>query len=511
MPTINDNKRIAKNTLLLYVRMLLTMTVSLYTSRVVLNALGVEDFGIYNVVGGVVAMFTFINSAMAGASQRYLTFELGRNNQSRLHRVFCTSVNIHLLIAVFILLLAQTIGLWFLNNYMVIPAERFDAANWVFQLSVFSTMVMILTIPYTASIISHEKMSAFAYISILDVALKLFVVYMLLVSDIDKLKLYAVLMFCTQLLIGFIYYVYCRMNFAECRYEYIRDKGLLKEMSGFAGWTLWGNLAAVAFTQGLNILLNLFFGPVVNAARAVAVQVQNAIQGFVSNFQMAVNPQITKNYATGNMEQMHVLVFASGRYSFFLLFFFALPIFIEIESVLTFWLGIVPAHTVSFVRLILCIMLMDTLANPLVIAAQATGKIKVYQSVVGGILLLIVPVAYVVLKLGGNPESVFVVHLVMVILAQLARLLMIRPMIRLSLRRYLRDVVLKVAVVAFLSSVFPFIAYNFSPKGLPGFLLVCAVCVCSVLPSVFWGGLNVAERYFVQSKLVLLKSRITKR
>ena len=208
MPTINDNKRIAKNTLLLYVRMLLTMTVSLYTSRVVLNALGVEDFGIYNVVGGVVAMFTFINSAMAGASQRYLTFELGRNNQSRLHRVFCTSVNIHLLIAVFILLLAQTIGLWFLNNYMVIPAERFDAANWVFQLSVFSTMVMILTIPYTASIISHEKMSAFAYISILDVALKLFVVYMLLVSDIDKLKLYAVLMFCTQLLIGFIYYVY---------------------------------------------------------------------------------------------------------------------------------------------------------------------------------------------------------------------------------------------------------------------------------------------------------------
>lgn len=511
MDDISNNRRIAKNTLLLYFRMLVQMLVSLYTSRVVLSTLGIADFGIYNVVGGVVAMFSFINNAMASSSQRYLTFELGRGNHSRLHSAFCTSVNIHLLISIIILFFSQTIGLWFLNSYMVIPVARFDAAIWVFQMSVLSTVFAMLAIPFIATIVAHEKMSAFAYISIFEVLMKLVIVYILWVSEIDKLKLYSILMFCVQLLVCLIYRTYCKKNFAECKYELIYDKQLFREMSGFASWNLWGSMSAVAFTQGLNILLNLFFGPVVNAARAIAVQVQNAIQGFVSNFQMAINPQITKKYAMGDMEQMHSLVFASGRYSFFLLFLFALPIFIEINPVLVFWLGIVPDHTVGFVRLILCIMLVDTLANPLIVAAQATGRIKVYQSVVGGLLLLIVPVAYVVLKMGGDPESVFWVHFIVAVLAQLVRLLMIRPMIGLSLRRYFFEVIMKVVTVAIVSSAFPFLLHGVLSEGFFAFLLVCVVSFCSVLSTIFMLGLSGRERKLVVEKLFLLRQKVIRR
>ena len=267
------NKRIAKNTFLLYVRMLFTMAVSLYTSRVVLNVLGVEDYGLYNVVGGFVAMFSFFNGAMAAATQRYLNFELGRGDASRLHLVFCTSVNIHAIISFLVLLLSETVGLWFVYTYLNIPAERFSAALWVYQASVLSSVVMVMSIPYNAAIIAHERMGAFAYISVLEVVLKLLIVYLLVIYDIDKLKLYAVLMLLVQVLICLIYGRYGYKHFTETRYRAIWDSRLFKEMTGFAGWSLFGNIAAVAFTQGLNVLLNMFFGPAVNAARGIAVQV----------------------------------------------------------------------------------------------------------------------------------------------------------------------------------------------------------------------------------------------
>ena len=507
-----NNKRIAKNTLLLYFRMLLTMVVSLYTSRVVLQTLGVEDYGIYNVVGGVVTMFTFINGAMSTATMRFMAFELGSGNKEKLHRVFCTSIGIHAIISLIIFLLAETVGLWFLNTHMVIPEARMDAAHWVFQLSVLSTIVMMMSVPYNASIIAHEKMSAFAYISVLEVILKLAIVYMLVIFDMDKLKLYATLIFCVQLLIRIIYGRYCSKHFTECHYKPIYDKPMFKEMTGFAGWSLFGNLAAVAYTQGVNILLNMFFGPVVNAARAVAVQVQHAIQGFVANFQMALNPQITKTYASGEMEQMHKLVFASGRYSFFLLFFLSLPIIIEINPILSAWLGTVPEYTASFIRLTLCIMMVDALSNPLITAAQATGRIKVYQAVVGGILLLIVPISYIALKFGGQPEVVFIVHFLIVVIAQIARLIMIRPMIHLSLQKYFMEVVMKIACVVLTSVILPFIVYFLLPKEtLYSFLSVCSICVISVLASVYCIGLGKGERRFVIEKIKGFKQKIFNR
>lgn len=498
----SNNKRIAKNTLLLYFRMLLTMAVSLYTSRVVLQTLGVEDYGIYNVVGGVVTMFAFVNSAMSNATMRFMTFELGSGNNEKLHRVFCTSMGIHAIISLVILVLAESIGLWFLNTYMVIPDTRMDAAHWVFQLSVLSSIIMVMSVPYNASIIAHEKMSAFAYISVLEVVLRLAIVYMLVIFDIDKLKLYAVLMFCVQLLIRIIYGRYCSKHFVECYYKLIYDKPLFKEMTGFAGWSLFGNLAGVAYTQGVNILLNMFFGPAVNAARAVAVQVQHAIQGFVANFQMALNPQITKTYASGEIEQMHQLVYASGRYSFFLLYFLSLPIIIEINPILSVWLGTVPEYTAGFIRLTLCIMMVDALSNPLITAAQATGRIKVYQAVVGGILLLIVPISYIALKLGGQPEVVFFVHFLIVIIAQIARLIMIRPMIHLSLRKYFMEVIMKIAIVVFISILLPVGFYFLFPQNtMCSFCLVCIICCISVLISVYFLGLYKSERYIITNKL----------
>lgn len=320
--TSANNKRIAKNTLMLYIRMLFTMAVSLFTSRVVLNTLGVEDYGIQNVVGGVISMFTFINGGMVSSTQRYLNFEIVKGNADRLRSVFNTALQIHALIALVIIILGETVGLWFLLEKLVIPEERMTAAMWVYQCSIIACAVNILSVPYNADIIAHEKMSAFAYISILDVTLKLVIVYLLVVSPIDKLIAYAILTLLVQLLIRYVYTRYCNKHFQESFVEWRFNKPLFKEMLSFAGWSFLGNLAAILYTQGLNMMLNIFFGPVVNAARGIAVQVQSAVHQFVSGFQTALNPQITKNYASGDLEQMHSLMFRSARFSFLLLFLY---------------------------------------------------------------------------------------------------------------------------------------------------------------------------------------------
>ena len=348
-----SNKRIAKNTLLLYVRTLFIMLVSLYTSRVVLNTLGVEDYGVYNVVGGVVAMFGFINSSMSSATQRYITFALGKGNMEQLQKVFSTALQIHVLIAVLIVILGETVGLWFMYTQMKIPADRIDAAFWVLQCSIAATVIMIISVPYNADIIAHERMSAFAYISILEAVLKLAVVYVLQISPYDKLVVYAFLILFVQMLARFCYSRYCNKHFVESKYRHVWAKSLFREMTGFAGWSLFGNLSGVLFGQGLNMLLNVFFGPVVNAARAVSVQVQGAIQQFVGNFQMALNPQITKTYAKGEMEEMHKLMFRSARFSFYLLFFLSLPVLFETDFVLTVWLKTVPDDAAVFLRIMI--------------------------------------------------------------------------------------------------------------------------------------------------------------
>ena len=505
-----NNKRIAKNTLLLYFRMLFMMAVSLYTSRVILNTLGVEDYGIYNVVGGVVAMFGFLNGSMSSATQRYITFALGKGDEKRLQTVFSTTLQIHTLIAAIIVILGETIGLWFLYNKMQIPADRMDAAFWVLQCSIISTVIMIVSVPYNAAIIAHEKMSAFAYISVLEVVLKLAIVYMLVVFSVDKLILYAFLILAIQVLIRFCYSIYCNRHFKETKYIQVWDKALFKEMTGFAGWSIFGNLSAVIFTQGLNMLLNVFFGPVVNAARAVAVQVQNAIQQFVGNFQMALNPQITKTYAKGEMEEMHKLMYRSARFSFYMLFFLSLPVLFETDFILTVWLKTVPEHTVTFFRIMICTSLIYTCANPMIIANQATGKVKKYQTVCGTTLIMILPISWILLELSFPAYSVFIVHFVMEGVCQLARMLMLRPLIGIGLRDYFYNIYLRVAIVVIAAVVCPGLVYIYMSEGLLRFLVLGIVSVLSVSSSAYLLGLSANERVFIKSKAVALKNKFIK-
>lgn len=509
--TVN-NKRIAKNTILLYLRMFFTMAVTLYTSRVVLKVLGIDDYGLFNVVGGIIAMFGFLNSAMSSATQRYLTFELGRGDAERLRTIFATSQLIHILIAAVVLILGETVGLWFLFNKMVIPEGRELAAMWVYQCSVFSSMVMIMSVPFNAVIIAHERMSAFAYISILEVTLKLMIVFMLTISPADKLTTYAILLLAIQLLIRIIYGVYCARHFKESHAGIQLNKPLFREMTAFAGWNLWGNCAGVLSTQGVNILLNMFFGPAVNAARGVAVQVQSAVHMFATNFQTALNPQITKTYAQDDLASMHLLIARSSRFSFYLLFVFALPIFIVTYDILDLWLVEVPQYSDVFLRFSLGIVIIDSIANPLMISAQATGNVKKYQSVVGGVILLITPVAYAALKLGCTPDMVYFVHLAVCIVAFIVRLFIISPMIKISISRYLMLVLPKCLSVLATSIIIPLLADYFweghTIMRTLSISVISAMCVCI---ATYLLGLETSERNFIDNKITVQFQKLYKR
>ncbi len=501
--TSDNNKRIAKNTLLLYFRMLFMMGISLYTSRVVLNTLGVEDYGIYNVVGGIVAMFGFINGSMSSATQRYITFALGKGDKERLQTVFSTTLQIHTLIAGIIVLLGETFGVWFLYNKMQIPPERIDASFWVLQCSIWSMVTMIVSVPYNADIIAHEKMSAFAYISILEVVLNLVIVYILVIFSYDKLILYAILGLVVQVAIRFCYSIYCNRHFEETKYRPVWDKSLFKEMAFFAGWNIWGNFAGTLSTTGVNLLLNVFFGPVVNAARGVAVQVQGAILGFSANFQMALNPQITKNYAKGNLLEMHKLIERSSRFSFFLLYILSTPVMLLTSYLLTLWLKLVPVHTVAFLRIILVIVIIDSIANPIMIAATATGKVRQYQSIVGGVVLLIVPLSYLALKFGATPEVVFLVHLAVCILAFITRLLIVRPMIKLQIRRYIFNLLKSILPVVVVSFPISFAICKFiAPQNIYLLTLDGCLCVLVCVTSVFFLGIEKNERRNIMAKVL---------
>lgn len=497
-----NNRRIAKNTMLLYVRMLFIMAVQLFTSRVVLNTLGVVDYGLYNVVGGIVTMFAFLNGAMVTSTQRYITFELGKGNMQRLKEVFTTCVQLHLIISLIIIILGETVGLWFLYEKMVIPADRFTAALWVYQLSILTMCVQVMSVPYNSDIVAHEQMGVFAAISVIEVVLKLAVVYMLIIGNFDKLILYAILIAAIQLLIRFFYTKYCNKHFVESRLVRFFDKSLAKEMGKFMGWNIWGNLAFTLFGTGINLLLNVFFGPAVNAARAIAVQVETVVANFSTNFLMAVNPQITMFYAQNNLQEMHKLIFRASKFTFFLLLALSLPVMLEADMLLKAWLKIVPDYTVIFLRLLLCIIIVDSVARPLMTAAAATGDVKLYQSLIGGILLSIVPIAYVVLKLGGSPESVYLVHLVICIIAFITRLWVIRPMINLSVRNYFSYVIVRcvlVLLVSFITSVaFKYIL----PISIFSTIAVCFMSILITLSSSFLLGLTQSERQFIYEKCV---------
>ncbi len=424
-----NKKRIAKNTALLYVRMIFVIVVGLYTSRVVINALGVSDYGVYNVVGGIVSMLAFLNTAMTAASQRFISYELGGGDKNKLNKVFCTSVNIHLLIALVIFVLAETIGLWFVNTELNIESDRITAANWVYQFSIVTFMLTVWSVPYNSCIVAHEHMNAFAYIGIVDVVLKLGIALLLSWSDFDKLILYALLIFVISLIIRLAYGLYCKIHFEECRYRFVWDKELFKKMFSFAGWSVLGNLGFSFKDSVSNIILNIFFGTTVNAARGIAMQVNGMIISFSHNFSMSLYPQITKQYAAGNVEASKSLVYAGARYSFYLMMIICIPFLINMDYVLGLWLGVVPEYTGIFLALTLMGSLIYALAGTLTTALQATGNIKVFQIGISIIMLAELPAAYVLLKMGYPPYSAMCPSLVTYTIAVFFRLYLLKHLV----------------------------------------------------------------------------------
>lgn len=506
----SNKKRIIRNTLLLYVRMFLLMLITLYTSRVVLSILGVEDFGIYNVVGGVVAMFSVISGSLSAAISRFITYELGKGDKDKLMRIFSSSVTIQLGLGLIILILAESIGVWFLNTKMTIPTGRIYAANWVFQLSILTFIINLISVPYNAAIIAHEKMSAFAYISILEVVAKLIIVYMLLWSPFDKLIFYAILMTSVALIIRFVYGYYCKRHFEECTYHFIFDKELLKKMFGFAGWNFIGATSAVLRDQGGNIVINLFCGPTVNAARGIAYQVNNAISGFVSNFMMALNPQITKSYASGEKEYMMTLIYQGARLSFYILLILSLPVIINAHYILTLWLKIVPEHTTLFVQLVLIFAMSESISNPLITAMLATGNIRNYQIVVGGLQIMNLPISYILLKNGCMPETVLIVAICISQCCLAARLYMLKGMIGLSVRKYVSKVYFNVFAVTILSAIIPCISSYYLSETFINFIMICVISVICTFMVIYFVGCNRNERQFILSKITSIKSKFRK-
>ena len=506
----NNNKRIAKNTIILYVRMLFLMLISLYTSRVILIALGVEDYGIYNVVGGIVAMFTMISGSLAAAISRFITFELGKGDIEKLKTVFSSSVTIQVFLSLIFIAVAETIGLWFLNTQMVIPAERMTAANWVYQFSILSFAINLISVPYNAAIIAHEKMEAFAVIAILEAVFKLILAWTIAIAPFDRLVFYALFLAVISVIVRVIYGMYCERKFEECKYKFIYDHDLLKQMFGFAGWNLIGATSAVCRDHGGNIILNLFFGPTVNAARGIAVQVNTAVQGFVQNFQMALNPQITKNYASGNIEYMSKLVFQGARLSYYILLFFALPIYVSTDYILTLWLGEFPEHTISFLRLILIFTLVESLSGPLLTTMYATGKVRDYQIIVGGTQMLNLPFAYIALKLGALPESVFIVAIVVAVACLFARLIILQRMVGLSVFDYLKKVFVNVIFVTVAAAAIPLTVSIFMESSLTGFLLLSTICVATTVLSELFIGCNQSERQLVYRQVRKFKNKFVK-
>jgi O-antigen/teichoic acid export membrane protein len=477
------------------------MCVNIYTVRLIINILGVEDYGIFSVVAGVVSMFGFLTNTMATASQRFFSFELGKNNIEKLRVTFSVTIIIYALLALIVIVLAETIGLWFLNTKLTIPSDRLEAGRWVYQFAIALFVVSIMSIPYNSAIIAKENMKVFAYVSIIEVVFKLLNVYLLSFFDFDKLKLYAVLLFISTFITQLAYFLYCRNTYSEFKFKFIWDKTIFKKLLQFCGWNLFGGVASVANNYGVNILLNLFFTPVVNAARAIAYQIYTVVNQFVSSFIMATNPQITKYFAENNLVEMHKLVFRSSKFSFFLLSIITFPIIFEMPFLLRLWLEDVPMHSVMFTRLILILALIESLSYPLMTSAQATGKIKVYQSVVGSILLLNLPISFVFLKLNFQPEITLYVSIFIAILSLFARLLILRTLVHLSFKIYMNDVFIRIIFVVIGSTIIPISLVYLINNVIFSFFIVSIVAVLSTLISIYLFGFTIEERFFFKNKV----------
>lgn len=502
---VEGNKRIAVNTIMLYIRMFIIMIISFFTTKEVLHLLGVEDYGIYNVVGGITLFLAFINNATTLATQRFFNYEIGRGDRDSVRKVYSAGINIHILIALVICIFGETVGLWFLNNYINIPPDKFRAANVVYQLSLLGTMINIIRSPFNAMIIAREKMSFFAYISIAEAVLKLSVVYSLLLFLNDRLEIYALLNCLSIALITLPYYIYCRTMFSDCRYKHIWDKKLYTNMLSFSGWSLLGSVAIIGVYQGTNIIINIFCGVLVNAAVGVAAQVNTAVYNFVANFQTAFNPKIVKLYAAGRVEEFKQFILTTSKYSFLLLWVISLPIMICCKELLSLWLVEVPEHTMNFCLLTIIFSLIDAIQGPLWVSVQAYGKIKHYQIVMSLILISNLPLAYVCLSVFKlPPEYVFVVRILINIVSSTARVLYLRKFFGLKIAAYVKKACMPCLAAVVASMPLPLFVY-YNTTGYFQLIMTIMVSLAVSIASVYILGLTKQERNYALS---FIKSRI---
>lgn len=495
--TIGNNKRIARNTLLLYVRMFVMMFTALFTSRIVLQVLGETDYGIYNIIGGVVVLFSFLNSALLSATQRFLNFYLGKKDEETTHKVFCMSMNSYIILSLIFIVLGETIGLWFVNTQLNIPAERMYAAHWVYQFSLITFIVNLIRVPYNATIIAYERMDFYAYLSLGEVILKLLVVYLLYITIYDKLILYALLYLLVPVIITWIYKVYCNRSFKISHYKRFWNKDMFRQLFSFSGWSLFGSLANLAASQGLNILVNIFYGVTVNTALGIANQVSNNVYNFISNFQMAFNPQIVKSYAAGETEHLYNLMFSASKMSYFLLLVIALPVALNIDLILDLWLVNVPLYTNIFTQLILGFFLIEALSSPLWMFVQATGKIKHYQILMGALIFLNFPLIYLALKLNLPVYYVWVIRIIVNILVFLVRCIYMQTKYHFPIKQYFLKVIVPVITVTIVTIPFSLLVKNLIVGYWIRFIISCFFSIGFTLLIIYWLGLNSKEKFFV--------------
>lgn len=494
MTQSHDTKRIAKNTFIMYIRMCVMLLIGLYTSRVVLRTLGVADYGIYNVVGGVVAMFSIVSSSLSTSISRFLTFEIGHGDKQRLRDMFSTSVMVQLAMSLVLVLLMEIVGVWFLNNKMNIPVGRMDAANVVLQCSIFSFALGLLNIPFIAAIVAHERFGVFAYITLAESVLKLAVVYVLVISPYDKLDTYAVLLLLVSVLVLVAYWLYGRKNFEECRLRLSYDKTMVSALGRFTGWTLLGNGAYVLMTQGVNILMNLFFGVLINAARGITVVVENILNQFVSNFTTAINPQITKSYASGDLQQMQNLMYLGSKIAYMLMLVVALPVFMEAEFLLRLWLGDYPPMTPLFLRLTIVNIIIVVTSTTLITGLLATGDIGNYQLTIGVVSLLVLPVSYVLYRLGWPAYLSYVVQILVMVYELCVRIYYMKRLLGFRCLSYVRSVLSHLLVVTVAASVLPVMVESTMREGVLRFFVSLLCCLAGSVASVWVFGLSCEER-----------------
>ena len=504
----SSNKRIVKNTIFLYVRMMVVMIVALFTSRIILNTLGAIDYGIYNVVGGIVTIVAFLNSALGGSTSRYLTFALGEGILEKQKKTFGAALNLHICIALLVLIVGETIGLWFFYEKMIIPEDRVSAALWVYQFSIVTTMISFTQVPYNASLIAHEKMSIYAYVGLYEAFSKLTIAYLITISPIDNLVFYGSLLLLNTIAVQMFYRWYAVKNFSECRFSLVKDKALYKQLLSYGGWDLFGNLAVVCQGQGVNLLLNVFFGPVVNAARAIAFQIQGAVLQFVSNFMTAVRPQVIKNYAEGNVERMYSLTFYTAKFSYMLMLALVVPICCEIKFILHLWLGdAVPENTALFAVLVLVTYTWRTFHIAALMPFHAIGNIKTGNVTIGSLMIATLPIGYVLFKIGIPAYSVFLVIFAVEIVGMFAIYWLIHNYEYFPYLDIFRKILIPSTAVTLLTVALPLYIINFMEDGWLRLILVCVSSEITLVLSAFYIGLNKSERSRIIS---LAKNKLKK-